>query len=114
MKRFVEGADRGQSTLLPECLDERVEESNSVRVIVPRFPCVEARPVFRIGRVPPSLFLAGKMSHRSAVSLDGPPTFRRPMWPGLYRHHLIGFVGIVGYHFPFAFSPRTTSRRMSG
>ncbi len=29
MKRFVEGADRGQSTLLPECLDEWVEESNS-------------------------------------------------------------------------------------
>jgi hypothetical protein len=26
MKRFVEGADRGQSTLLPECLDEWVEE----------------------------------------------------------------------------------------
>ena len=33
MKRFVEGADRGQSTLLPECLDEWIEESNSVRVI---------------------------------------------------------------------------------
>src|SRR5277367_4318605 len=33
MKRFVEGADRGQSMLLPECLDEWVEESNSVRVI---------------------------------------------------------------------------------
>jgi transposase len=33
MKRFVEGADRGQSTLLPECLDEWVEESNSVRVV---------------------------------------------------------------------------------
>src|SRR3954464_6640641 len=33
MKRFVEGADRGQSTLLPECLDEWVEDSNSVRVI---------------------------------------------------------------------------------
>ena len=33
MKRFVEGADRGQSTLLPECLDEWVEEGNSVRVI---------------------------------------------------------------------------------
>src|SRR5258707_11148323 len=33
MKRFDEGADRGQSTLLPECLDEWVEESNSVRVI---------------------------------------------------------------------------------
>src|SRR6266403_963915 len=33
MKRFVEGVDRGQSTLLPECLDEWVEESNSVRVV---------------------------------------------------------------------------------
>src|SRR6187549_3828467 len=33
MRRFVEGSDRGQSTLLPECLDEWIEESNSVRVI---------------------------------------------------------------------------------
>jgi len=33
MKRFVAGADRGQSTLLPECLDDWVDESNSVRVI---------------------------------------------------------------------------------
>ena len=33
MKRFVEGADRGQSTLLPECLDDWVDESNCVRVI---------------------------------------------------------------------------------
>ena len=33
MKRFVEGADRGQSTLLPECLDDWVDESNPVRVI---------------------------------------------------------------------------------
>src|SRR5580693_2357397 len=33
MKRFVEGADRGQSTLLPECVDEWVEESNCVRVV---------------------------------------------------------------------------------
>jgi transposase len=33
MRRFVEGTDRGQSTLLPECLDEWVEESNPVRVI---------------------------------------------------------------------------------
>src|SRR6202521_6203000 len=33
MTRFVEGADRGQSTLLPECLDGWVEDSNSVRVI---------------------------------------------------------------------------------
>ncbi len=33
MKRFVEGADRGQSTLLPECLDDWIGEDNPVRVI---------------------------------------------------------------------------------
>ena len=32
MKRFVEGADRGQSTLLPECLEDWIDESNPVRV----------------------------------------------------------------------------------
>ena len=33
MKRFIAGADRGQSTLLPECLDDWVDENNPVRVI---------------------------------------------------------------------------------
>ena len=33
MKRFIEGTDRSQSTLLPECLDDWVDESNSVRVV---------------------------------------------------------------------------------
>ena len=33
MKRFVVGVDRGQSTLLPECLDDWIDESNPVRVI---------------------------------------------------------------------------------
>ena len=33
MKRFVEGADRGQSTLLPECLDDFIDEINPVRAI---------------------------------------------------------------------------------
>jgi len=33
MKRFVVGADRGQSTLLPECLDDWIDESNPVRVV---------------------------------------------------------------------------------
>jgi transposase len=33
MKRFVEGADRGQLTLLPECLDDWIDENNPVRVI---------------------------------------------------------------------------------
>src|SRR5436190_9144714 len=33
MGRFVEEADRGQWTLLPECLDDFINESNPVRVI---------------------------------------------------------------------------------
>lgn len=33
MKRFIEGADRGQSMLLPECLDDFIEDINPVRAI---------------------------------------------------------------------------------
>jgi transposase len=33
MKRFVEGMDRSQLTLLPECLDDWIDENNPVRVI---------------------------------------------------------------------------------
>src|ERR671914_1318480 len=33
MKRFVAGADRGQSTFLPECLDDWIGEDKPVRVI---------------------------------------------------------------------------------
>ena len=33
MKRFVEGDNRGQSTLLPECLDDWIVEKDPVRAI---------------------------------------------------------------------------------
>jgi transposase len=33
MKRFVEGTDRAQSTLFPECLDDWIDENNPVRAI---------------------------------------------------------------------------------
>ena len=33
MKRFVEGTDRGQSTLFPECLEDWIDEDNPVRAI---------------------------------------------------------------------------------
>src|SRR3974390_3108848 len=33
MKRFIEAADRSQATVLPECLDDWVDESNPVRVV---------------------------------------------------------------------------------
>jgi hypothetical protein len=33
MRGFVQGADRQQTTLLPECLDDWVGESNPVRAV---------------------------------------------------------------------------------
>jgi hypothetical protein len=33
VKRFIEGQDRGQLILLPECLDDYVGEDNPVRVV---------------------------------------------------------------------------------
>ena len=33
MKRFVEGEDRRQASLLPECLDDYVTADNPVRVV---------------------------------------------------------------------------------
>ena len=33
MKRFIEGTDRKQSTLFPECLEDWIDESNSVRAV---------------------------------------------------------------------------------
>jgi hypothetical protein len=34
MKRFIEGQDRGQSTLFPECLEDWIDADNPVRVII--------------------------------------------------------------------------------
>jgi transposase len=33
MPRFIEGADRQQVTLLPECLDDFIAEDNTVRIV---------------------------------------------------------------------------------
>jgi transposase len=33
MKRFIEGLDRSQTTLLPECIDDYVDEDNPVRAV---------------------------------------------------------------------------------
>ena len=33
MRRFVEGEDRSQTTLFPDCLDDYIAEDNPVRVI---------------------------------------------------------------------------------
>ena len=38
MKRFVEGVDRGQTTLFPECPEDWIGEDNPVRAVDERMP----------------------------------------------------------------------------
>ncbi len=33
MKRFIEGEDRSQATLLPDCLDDYITQDNPVRAV---------------------------------------------------------------------------------
>src|SRR5689334_16805420 len=84
MKRFVAGADRSQSTLLPESLDDWVDESNPVRVID---AFVDALNLAELGfdRVKPAV--TGRPSYhgstsalRSAISraISSLPTAWRP------------------------------------
>ena len=63
MRRFVEGMDRGQSTLFPESLEDWICEDNPVRVI----------DVFVDELIWPSLGLAGSIPRSPA----GPRTIRQ-------------------------------------
>ena len=46
MGRFIEGVDRGRSTLFPECLDDWIDADNPVRVID---ACVDAIDLGELG-----------------------------------------------------------------
>jgi transposase len=52
MKRFIEGADRNQATLLPECLDDWVDESNPVRVVDAFVDALDLKQLSFVGMVP--------------------------------------------------------------
>jgi transposase len=66
MKRFVEGADRGQSTLLPECLDDWIDENNPVRVIE---AFVEALNLGELGFAGVEPEITGRPSYHPSVLL---------------------------------------------
>jgi transposase len=66
MKRFVEGVDRGQSTLLPECLDDWIDESNPVRVMD---AFVEALPLAELGFAGVEPEATGRPSYHPSVLL---------------------------------------------
>ena len=66
MKRFVEGVDRGQTTLLPECLDDWIDENNPVRVID---AFVEALNLAELGFAGVEPETTGRPSYHPAVLL---------------------------------------------
>jgi transposase len=66
MKRFVEGVDRGQSTLFPECLDDWIGEDNPVRAIDGFVDALDLA-VLGFDRVDPQA--TGRPSYHSTVLL---------------------------------------------
>jgi Transposase domain (DUF772) len=66
MRRFVEQADRGQWTLLPECLDDFIDESNPVRVIDVFVDALDLAEMSFEGVEPPA---TGRPSYHPSVLL---------------------------------------------
>lgn len=66
MAGFIEGADRSQATLLPECLDDWVDESNPVRFIDAFIEALELRELGFSGLDPAE---TGRPAYHPAVHL---------------------------------------------
>src|SRR6266540_2963414 len=66
MKRFIEGEDRAQITLLPECLDDYVAEDNPVRVVEVFVDQLDLRPLGFEGAEPAT---TGRPSYHPSVLL---------------------------------------------
>jgi len=66
MKRFIEGVDRNQNTLLPECLDDFVVKDNAVRVIDVFVDELELRELGFDGVAPPA---TGRPAYHPSVLL---------------------------------------------
>ena len=78
MKRFVEGDDRRQATLLPECLDDYVAPDNPVRIVEAFVDELDLAALGFAGMVPEA---AGRLtipppcsrSTSTAISTASPP-----------------------------------------
>ena len=66
MKRFVEGVDRDQTSFLPECLEDFVEEDNAVRVVD---VFVEALDLGDLGFIGVAPKVTGRPSYHPSVLL---------------------------------------------
>jgi hypothetical protein len=66
MKRFIEGEYRGQATLMPECLDDYVTDTNPVRVVD---VFVDGLELFKLGFVRVEPAVTGRPSYHPPVLL---------------------------------------------
>jgi transposase len=66
MARFVEGFDRSQMTLFPECLDDWIDEDNPIRVIDAFVESIELGELGFDGVVPEA---TGRPAYHLAVLL---------------------------------------------
>src|SRR5215212_6154368 len=66
MKRFIEGEDRSQVTLLPECLDDFIGEDNAVRIVD---VFVEGLDLLKLGFDGAEPAATGRPSYHPAVLL---------------------------------------------
>ena len=100
MRRFVEGADRGQTTLLPECLGDWVEESNPVRAVDESVGAVQwTKPVGKSGSEAPF----GETSRQSTLNA-----------PYLSRSHLCPVPASAGWPLGQGRAVRRETHGISG
>jgi hypothetical protein len=93
MKRFIEGVDRTQVSLLPDCVDDYVGADNPVRVIEAfvdqldlremGFESVDPEMTGRPARCPPAPegFLSMRADKNRQVPIDRQPSVGA-RWPG--------------------------------
>ena len=66
MKRFIEGEERGQVSLMPECLDDFIAEDNPVRVVDAFVEELKLKELGFVGAEPAD---TGRPSYHPAVLL---------------------------------------------
>ena len=81
MKRFVEGEDRRQATLLPECLDDYVAPDNPVRIIEAFVDELDLAALGFAGVVPEATGRPGLSSRHPAQDLHLRLSQPRPLQP---------------------------------
>jgi transposase len=93
MKRFVLGVDRVQSTLLPGCLDDFIDESNPVRAID---AFVDALDLAELGFDGVSPAATGRPSYHPSVLMKTLPKVAAEMALSVLAYNLTRVINILG------------------